>query len=233
MSNRLRLHDFNDAQSLADALSQKIAANLQEAIAAKGSASLIVSGGSTPKLLFKKLRSIDIAWDKINVGLCDERWVNALHEDSNERLVTTHLLQEYAAKAHFVGMYVEGLEAEQAEFTCKKNVQENLWPFDVVILGMGADAHTASLFPENAKLEQGFNLENDSVCIAIKPETAAHMRMSLTRAAILSASHLYLHFEGDEKRKVFETAQNGKDIHAMPIRSILHQDIKNVEVYFS
>jgi len=233
MSDRVHTHEFERSEQLTDTLSSVIAKNLSEAIATTGKASLIVSGGSTPKPLFEKLRTFDIAWEKVRVSLCDERWVAPSHEDSNEKLVKTHLLVDKAAKAEFVSMYSAGKEAADAELTCKEQIQAKLLPFSVMILGMGGDAHTASLFPNNVKLDDGFDLSSDALCIAIKPSDAPHMRMSLTRAAILSSEHLYLHFEGESKQKVFQEAMGGDDMHAMPIRSILHQDKKDVEVYYA
>jgi len=233
MNNRVHTHQFERSELLSEALSSEIAKNLSEAIATRGKASLIVSGGSTPKPLFEKLRTFDIEWEKVRVSLCDERWVAPTHEDSNEKLVRTHLLADKAAKAEFVSMYVAGKEASDAALTCKEQIQEHLLPFTVMILGMGGDAHTASLFPNNAKLDEGFDLNSDALCIAIEPSSAPHMRMSLTRAAILSSEHLYLHFEGESKQHVFQEAMGGDDMHAMPIRSILHQDKKDVEVYYA
>jgi 6-phosphogluconolactonase len=226
------LHSFEDQDVLTETLSRRIAKQLQEAIDQKGKASLIVSGGSTPKPLFEKLRKMEIAWEKVSVGLCDERWVDPLHEASNERFVKMHLLQERASVATFVGMFDDTMAAEEAEHACSQKIRKTLFPFDVVILGMGNDAHTASLFPENPKLEKAFDPDNRELCIAIEPENAPHMRMSLTLAAILSAKHLYLHFEGREKQAVYQEALEGEDIYKMPIRSILHQNITDVEVYF-
>ena len=100
-------------------------------------------------------------------------------------------------------------------------------------LGMGEDAHTASLFPYNEKLSEAFDLENEALCIAITPQSAPHIRMSLTLRALLSVKHLYLHFEGEKKRAVFEEALENGDHYAMPIRSVLHQDINDIEVYYA
>lgn len=231
-NNHIHFHTFKTTHELIENLSKNISQQLQDSIDKNGKASLLVSGGNTPKPLFEKLSQSDIEWEKVSVGLCDERWVPALHVDSNEKLVKEYLLQENASKARFVGMYHEGLNAQEAEASCSEKMSA-LYPFDVVILGMGNDGHTASLFPKNSKLQQAFNEDNDTLCIAIKPDDAPHMRMSLTRAAILSAKHLYLHIEGAQKLSVYEEALNGNDIYAMPIRAILHQNIKNLEVYYS
>lgn len=233
MNSNVHFHSFETKADLAEKLSRNIAKNLQDAIDQNGRATLIVSGGSTPKPLFEKLQKIKIEWEKVTVGLCDERWVAPDHQDSNEQFVKTYLLQDKASRAAFAGMYIEGKSAQQAQFSCSLSIKNRLQPFDVVILGMGADAHTASLFPNNAKLDLGFELDSKALCLAIEPQDAPHMRMSLTRAAILSAAHLYLHFEGENKLAVYQEALEGDDMHTMPIRSILHQEQKDVEVYYA
>jgi len=231
MNSDVRFHCFGRKEELVEALSSQIVKNLQDAIRENGKASLLVSGGSTPKPLFEHLRHSTLAWEKVSVGLVDERWVSLEHHDSNERFVKTVLLQDKAALATFVSMYHDKVEAKDAEGLCSEKVRTSLYPFDVLVLGMGTDAHTASLFPNNPKLEQGFDLENEALCIAIEPEDAPHKRMSLTRTAILSAKHLYLHFEGKEKLAVYKEAIAGEDSYVMPIRSILHQEKKLLEVY--
>ena len=225
-------HAFKEQEDLIEALTQSIVKNLQEAIDKNGKASLLVSGGSTPRPLFKKLRKVALAWEKITVGLCDERWVSSTHQDSNEQFIKTTLLQEEASRATFVGMYQEGLEAKEAEDLCAKQMNASFFPFDVLVLGMGGDAHTASLFPNNERLEEAYDMSSDALCIAIEPTTAPHTRMSLNLKAILSASHLYLHFEGEEKHAVYNEAISGEDRFTMPIRSVLNQDSKDIEVYY-
>jgi len=216
---------------LVESLSQEIAKNLQQAIDERGKASLIVSGGSTPKPLFEKLRTLDIEWSSVTVGLCDERWVATTHADSNEKLVREHLLQGKASKAKFSSMYRDGVGALEAIELCEERLREELLPLSVVILGMGGDAHTASLFPHNPKLAEGLSLESGRLCVSMKPADAPHQRMSLTRLAILGAEHIYLHFEGEEKRRIYDEAVSGEDAMAMPIRSILNQKQKDIEVY--
>lgn len=226
------VHAFTTQPKLLDALSQQIVKDLLEAIRCNGKASLLVSGGSTPKPLFEMLRRVDLPWEKVVVGLCDERWVPSTHEDSNELFVKTHLLQEHAGRARFIGMYYDGVSSVEAQQTCTDTLKQELFPFDVMILGMGTDGHTASLFPENERLEKAFDLNRNEICIAIEPTTAPHARMSLTRSAILSAKHLYLHFEGKEKLDVYREVISGDDMNELPVRSILQQEITDVKVYF-
>lgn len=226
------VHTFSEQEVLIEALSHAILSNLEKAIDEKGKASLLVSGGSTPKPLFEKLSRSPFAWEKVSVGLCDERWVDTSKEESNEHLVKKYLLKDEAAKACFVGMYEEGHDIYIAQKGCSEKMIQMLAPFDVLILGMGSDAHTASLFPENIKLEEAYDLKNPNFCIAIEPTTAPFLRMSLTLKAILSAKHIYLHFEGEEKIAVYQEAIAGEDSYAMPIRSVLNQKLKEVEVYY-
>lgn len=225
-------HAFNTQFELIEMLSKSIAIDLKKAIYKKGKATLIVSGGSTPIPLFKRLSEISLDWEKVSVGLCDERWIPSELEESNEHLVKTYLLQGHAKKATFVGMYMKDTDIKDAEISCGQRIKERLFPFDVLILGMGSDAHTASLFPDNVKLKEAMDLKNESMCIAIEPKTANYMRMSLTRQAILSAANIYLHFEGKEKLAVYTEAVSGFDIYKMPIRSVIMQDNKDVEVYY-
>ena len=227
------LHTFQSQDALIEVLSKNIIDQLQEAIETKGKASLLVSGGSTPKPLFKKLSEATLRWEKVSVGLCDERWVPSSDENSNENLVRRYLLQGQASKATFISMYNEQLDVQMAEKWCTQKMKESLFPFDVLILGMGSDAHTASLFPDNVKLNEAMDLDNKSVCIAIEPKTANYMRMSLTRQAILSAENIYLHFEGKEKLAVYREAVSGFDLYKMPIRSVIMQESKDVKVYYA
>jgi 6-phosphogluconolactonase len=226
------VHRFSEQGALIEVLSERILSDLKRAIDEKGKASLLVSGGSTPKPLFEKLSQTPFVWERVSVGLCDERWVDESVQESNAHLVKKYLLKDDAAKASFIGMYEEGIDISEAEKLCSQKMQELLAPFDVLILGMGNDAHTASLFPLNERLEEAFDLNNPNLCIAIEPATAPFSRMSLTLQAILSAEHIYIHFEGNEKIAVYEEAVKGEDIYQMPIRSVLNQKLKEVEVFY-
>jgi 6-phosphogluconolactonase len=224
---------FETKEELLESLSSKIVNLLEDAIKEKGKASLLLSGGNTPKPLFQKLSEIDLPWQKVTISLVDDRWVPSNHKDSNELLVKENLLQSFASKAKFVGMYIDGKTAFESDKNCSTRYEKEVFPFDIVVLGMGADSHTASLFPNNEKLYEAFNLENKNLCISIKPDTAPHDRMSLTLGAILSAKNVILHIEGDEKQKVYENALISNDIYKTPISSVLNEKSKKVEVYHS
>ncbi|WP_028115295.1 6-phosphogluconolactonase [Ferrimonas senticii] len=222
---------FTGAQALVDTLAQKIAAQLQDAIDARGRASLVVSGGSTPLPLFRKLSEIGIEWAEVTVTLADDRWLPADDPESNERLVRQHLLTNKAASAHFAGLVTMHATPEQGLGMALEKISHMAKPFDVVILGMGNDGHTASLFPCSEQLADG--LSTDELLLAAHPTTAPHQRISFSLKALLNARQIYLHISGAEKKAVLEQALTSRDVMQMPIRAFLDQHRTPVDVYWS
>lgn len=193
---------FNSASELVTVFSQRIADTLKQAISEKGHATLVVSGGSTPLPLFKALSARPIDWEKVTITLADERWVDATDAASNEKLVTENLLQNKAAKARFVSLKTPDENAEDAVEKLTATFRDIGLPFDVVILGMGEDGHTASLFPCSAQIEAGLDVNSPAMLIATQPTTAPHQRMSFTLRALVSSAHVFLHLTGQKKLDV-------------------------------
>lgn len=215
--NKTPLHSFEDINKLNTHLSHYIAHCLHEAIKDKGKASLIVSGGSTPKKLFEKLCLEKIAWDKVTITLADERWVEPTHNDSNEKMVRETLLQNEAKVAHFIGLKQPNLEAHEAEEACHQALTSLPFPPTVCILGMGEDGHTASLFPKSKELPSILE-ETNLTCKACTPTEAPHTRMTLTPHLINQASTLILHLVGEKKMAVLNQSlrRRGCTHHAYP-----------------
>ncbi|MBO5394190.1 MAG: 6-phosphogluconolactonase, partial [Pseudomonas sp.] len=141
-------HTFKNPALLAEGLATKVAGQLNQAIAEQGVATLVVSGGRSPVAFFQSLIKQPVDWSKVVVSLADERWVPVEHADSNAGLLKKHLLQGPAAKARFVGLYNAAATVEKAALEADQGLAE-LPPIDVLILGMGDDGHTASLFPNS------------------------------------------------------------------------------------
>ncbi|TXH84597.1 MAG: 6-phosphogluconolactonase, partial [Rhizobium sp.] len=99
------MHAFANGAELAGKLADKVAETLSSAIAARGSASIAVSGGSTPKAFFQALSSRSIDWGKVTITLVDERFVPADNPRSNHLLVQENLLKDKAAAAVFLPLY--------------------------------------------------------------------------------------------------------------------------------
>ncbi|WP_371195219.1 6-phosphogluconolactonase [Glaciecola sp. SC05] len=213
-------HEYANSEELVNAFSQQIAGILKDAIAEKGTASIAVSGGSTPKPLFQALSNIELAWAKVNVTLVDERWVNATHEASNEKLVRENLLVNRAGAANFISMTTADDNAEDAVEEISARLEHMGMPIDVLILGMGEDGHTASLFPCSEQIAEGLNLNRKQLVLATQPTTAPHQRMSLSLASIIASKHVFLHISGDKKRTVLEQALSQHTAIEKPIKAV-------------
>ena len=207
------------------ALSDEIAKHLHHAIIEKGEASLAVSGGSTPIALFKQLSMRDIEWRKVSVLLCDERCVSSLSHDSNAWLVREYLLQNRASMAQFLPLY-DDVSIETSLQNAPKDKK-----IDVLILGMGMDGHTASLFPNNEKLAEAYDLHNKASYIHITPASVPYERISMNLKTILGANHIYVHSEGEQKKEVLTKALASGDRYTYPILSVLNHPNTTVKVY--
>lgn len=181
-----------------------VADTLRAAVAGRGAATLAVSGGRSPVALFEALRSQALPWAQITVTLVDERWVADGHPDRNDRLVRTHLLQGPAAAARFVPLIAPGPLPPLAEAAAAADARmAALPPADLVLLGMGADAHTASLFPGSPDLAAGLDPQQPARVLAMRlpepPPQPAHARLSWTLAQLLRARALLLPLQGADK----------------------------------
>ena len=224
----LTVHRVSQAE-LNVRLAQDIAQRLAAAIQARGFAVLSVSGGQSPVALFEALRVIDIDWLRVRVTLVDERCVPRTHPDSNALLVQTHLLQDLAAKAQLVSMVTsdaDPLDSPVAQAKAASTALQAAGTADVLVLGMGADGHTASLFPEAPNLSDALNLRNTQPCMAIELETppanAPYARITQTLAQILSARHIVLPLSGADKLHTLQQAWP-QATPALPISFVLQQ----------
>lgn len=197
-------HQFDSAQSSTNAMVADIRFLLEKSLIEKNRAVLAVSGGRSPVLLFQTLSTQDIDWEKAHVILVDERYVEPTHPDSNERLVREHLLQNHAASAEFTGLahQTDSLEGDVEQ------ANQVLPDADVIVLGMGDDGHTASLFAHAPQLERALALAGPDQprYTQISPPDAPHERISMTLASLQRAGCLMLAIQGTAKRDVFERA---------------------------
>ena len=218
----LQTHEFGSKDALNTEFATKITDILQNAIVQKGNASLIVSGGNTPKPLFAQLSTADIDWEKVTISLADDRWVDVTDDASNDKLVREHLLVNNASKATFISLKHDFANAADAVEACEAAISDVQMPFDVLILGMGEDGHTASLFPCSEQLQAGLDLNSGKKYIAVQPTTAPHQRMSLTLPALLASSNIFLHSTGESKKAVIAKALESTESE-MPIKAVLER----------
>jgi len=211
----------SSSESLAEAFADWTAALLQNAVAARGEATFIVSGGNTPKRYFEVLSLRNIDWSRVNVTLADERRVSDDSPRSNAKLVREHLLQNHAAEARFVPLADSRLPPERELTAAQARIAELPLPADLVVLGMGDDGHTASWFPKGDNLEAAMNPGERALVLPMTAPDAAEPRLTLTARVLLRANALALHIEGDGKRAVLAKALEEGPIEDMPIRGVL------------
>ena len=228
-----RLHEFKDGATLAEALADKVAGALADAVAARGRATLVVSGGSTPKAFFKALATRAIDWAKVTVTLVDERFVPADNARSNHLLVAGNLLQDKAKAAGFLPLYRQADSAEEAARIATADAAALGHPFDVAILGMGTDGHTASFFPGGNRLAEAISPDTPRGVITMEAEGAGEPRLTFTFASLQDARLLVLHIEGQGKKDVLAAAESDGPEADMPIRAVLRRAATPVDIYWA
>ena len=211
-------HAFADRETLDQALATYVVSRLQQGIAEHGTAHLVVSGGSTPIHLFSILADADVEWGRVVVLLADERWVPVHHEDSNERLIRETLLTGRAKSAQFLSL-LPTPDDETTNIAGLSTLLGSLPRFDVVLLGMGEDAHTASLFPCAAALREGLMTQQGA--LITRPRNAPHQRVSMSKRRLQATEHGVIHIVGEKKKTVLELARQSEDEMRYPISAFL------------
>jgi 6-phosphogluconolactonase len=227
-------HAFATFDQLSQSLADGISNDLDTAVDARGRASLVVPGGTTPGAFFDVLRDKPVRWSKVTVTLTDERWVAKDSEFSNERLVRTRLLMR-APQSRFVSLKTDQLRASDAQVAVNARILEISRPFDVVLAGMGDDGHTASWIPGAVGLAESLDETSPSLVHAIEAPAGSVVgeRVTLTLRALLGARLIYILLRGDRKREAYEKALKGRDVFAMPIRALIFQDRVPVEFFWA
>ena len=223
---------YADAAGCARALAAAVADALREALRRRSTASLLVSGGRTPVPFFEALAQQELPWSKVVVSLVDDRWVPQDHADSNACLVREHLLHGPAAAARFVPLVDAGQAPEQHLAVAERNLSQLPRPYDVLVLGMGDDGHTASIFPGAPGAAEALDMGRPQRLVLVMPSTAPHRRISLTLRALLDSRLLLIHLTGPGKAAVIEAAA-GSAPALHPIAAVLQQDAVPVQLYYS
>src|SRR5580692_5200945 len=224
---------FADSGSLSRALSSQLAANLSMAIAARGLASLVVSGGKSPIKMFELLRAESLDWSRVCIALADERWVDSTDPDSNEKLVRDVLLKDGASAARFLGLKNGAPTPDLGAVSAWETFARVPRPFDAVILGMGDDGHTASLFPGSPNLPGALNPAAAAGCVGMWSPAPPKARLSLNLSALLDSRRITVLITGESKWRTLSAARDPGPEQEMPIRAVLRQTRTPVEVMWS
>jgi len=229
------LLEFADADTMNRVLADAIVERLTAGVTRNGRASLVVSGGTTPGDLFDVLATRNAPWKDVWVTLSDERWVDPASERSNEHLVRKRLLKDKAAAARFVPLKTAAPHASEAAAASGAAIASMPRPFDVMLLGLGNDGHTASLIPGAEGLARALDRGDPAMVGAIRPPDSSGMgeRMTLTLRAILDARWIALLIRGAEKLETYKRVKDGSDLLEAPVRGVLRQQTVPVTTFWS
>ena len=215
----LREYHYATREEAADAAAAVLAGSLRATLARDARAALVVSGGTTPGPVFRRLARVPLDWQRVTVLPSDERWVPPDDADSNERLLRGTLLTDEAATASLAGLYRDGTDPAGACAALERDWPGLPLPFAACLLGMGADGHFASLFPDFAGLDDALAPDGDAHFVPVATRASPHPRISLTLAALARSREIVLLFFGEEKRQVFESARRGAT--GLPVAALL------------
>ncbi|MEM1361574.1 MAG: 6-phosphogluconolactonase [Pseudomonadota bacterium] len=213
--------EYPDREFMIIELAASIAATLEANLNIHEEISLAVPGGGTPGPLFDDLCGAEIEWDRVTVMVGDERWVPEDSPRSNAALIRRRLLQDKAATAKFISFYREDMTPDEAMAPLSEKVAPHL-PLSVLLLGMGADMHTASLFPGADRLEEALSTEAPAL-MALRADGAQEPRITLTAPVLTGALETHILITGTEKRDALEKAARLNDPMAAPVSLVLSQ----------
>lgn len=228
-------HVHADAGSWADAAAAEIAAVLRAALNEQAQALLLLSGGSTPEPVYRRLVAAALDWSRVIVSLVDERFVAADHPASNGRLIAA-VFGDGASAATIWPLVESGLGIDECVALANQRLADFARPAAAVVFGMGEDGHTASLFPGAVDLaaalasDQAYVRFDASGC----PVAGEYpRRITLTPHGWQDARERFLLIGGTRKRRVFEKASAADAVQRYPIQAAIALGQRALVVHWS
>ena len=212
------LETYPDRELMMLSLADRIAGQLGDFLRRDGRATLSVPGGTTPGPIFDTLSGVDLDWANVAVILNDERWVPDTSDRSNARLVRQRLIRGRAAQARLIPLYADAATPEAAVEALSDGIRPHL-PISVLLLGMGTDMHTASLFPGADRLDEAL-AANAPILMPMRADAAVEPRMTLTAPVLKAAFNIHILITGADKRAALDRALHLPPQEA-PVRAVL------------
>ncbi len=223
----MQIKKFENKKNLERTLLLKISTCISDAIKKYGDARFLLSGGSTPMNLYSLLSEETIEWEKVKIGLVDERFVPKENLFNNETQIKNNLLKNSAKFATIFGM-VYNYENEMLNLKMVNQQYKTFFErIDFTILGMGEDGHTASLFPGDKESEELMNTSNMGV-FSTKSPSFPYNRITCSKELIANSNYIALFINGETK---FNVLKNSIETQ-VPI-SYFVKNSKNMEIYYS
>jgi len=222
---------FENSSDAALAAGKRLVNAIHRQLESSDRTAVVVSGGSTPAPVYSYMAHKELEWQRVNVLLSDERWVPADHPDSNEKMLRDALETSRASYAQISSYFdaTSSLDDRCAEL--EKEFSRLPLPFASVLLGMGADGHIASLFPDVDGLQDGFDPQSPRSFIPVRTPSSPYERLSMTMAALLQTDEILLLITGEEKRNRLEEAADAES--KLPIAHLLRQQNVPVDVFWA
>lgn len=217
----MKIVTYPDAEMMMMDLADTLAGELETSLQGNDFTSFAVPGGTTPGPIFDSLCAVNLDWSRVRVMLTDERWVSETSARSNTRLLRERLLVNKAAAATYVPLYADAETPEEKLPELSKALTP-LLPISVMLLGMGADMHTASIFPGADQLDLALH-GNDNL-VAMRAPGAPEPRITLSAKVLKSAISRHIVIVGAEKREALEKARHLSPEEA-PVAAILNGSI--------
>ena len=226
--------DYDDAEELAAAVAGDVGFIIESALDARGQALIALPGGKTPIPIYEKLAKAKIDWKKVTIIPTDDRLVAMTDPLSNAAMIATAFLPKGARVLPITTD--KAADHRMAGKAADARLQELHWPLDLVWLGVGADGHTASIFP-GPDLDEALNGPNARRAVGVLPDPlpadAPVARVTLTKAAIISARTLMLVVTGNDKRKLIERAIEDGASSNIPIGRVLAEADQAIDIHWS
>ncbi|MCH2093491.1 MAG: 6-phosphogluconolactonase [Rhodobacteraceae bacterium] len=210
--------DYPDREMLVINLANQLAGDLSQALDHRERVAFAVPGGTTPGPIFDHLCAADLPWDRTDVLLTDERWVPGDSDRSNTRLLRQRLLVNRAAEARLLPLYAPADHPEDRLEALEAAIAPAL-PLGVVLLGMGADLHTASIFPGADRLDDALDAKAP-ILLPMRAPGAPEPRITLSARVLNGALRKHVVIFGQEKRDALEAGRNFSHAEA-PVLSVL------------
>ncbi|WP_322893668.1 MULTISPECIES: 6-phosphogluconolactonase [unclassified Yoonia] len=213
----MELIEYPDSEMLMMRLADILAGQLKQALLTNDRAGFAVPGGTTPGPIFDNLCSVDLDWSRVDVMLTDERWVPETSDRSNTALLRKRLLVDRAAAARLIPLYADAAMPEDVLDDLTAGLAPCL-PLSVVLLGMGADMHIASVFPGADQLDHALN--GDATLVAMRAPGAPEPRITLSAKVLNDAFHRHIVIIGAQKLAALDKAQ-GLSAEEAPVSAVL------------
>ena len=224
--------DYDSVDELADAVAGDVGFIVESALDARGACLLALPGGKTPRPVFAKLAAAKLDWRKVTIIPTDDRLVPMQDERSNVRAIAQAFLP---TGARVIPIAAEIDDYRLAGNSADARLQDLAWPPDLCWLGMGEDGHTASIFA-GPDLQDALDAPKARRAVGVLPDPmpadAPVPRVTLTRAAILSARTILITITGAEQRELLEGAIADGQSSKLPIGRVLAEAEQPIDIHW-